>query len=141
MTQANYGATKIAVLTLVATAELGRYGLRVDAIAPVGCTRLTSGIPVIGDVVKAPEDPEAFDAFDPKHASLLVACLGTGDCPQGWQPHPAQGGAIQPLMGCTAGEAIISDTGWAITDLAQRLNRQQTKARSMSAVSRSARVL
>ncbi len=45
--QANYGAAKaaIAALTLVAAAELGRYGVRVNGIAPVARTRLTLATP------------------------------------------------------------------------------------------------
>src|SRR4029077_7463979 len=47
--QANYGAAKaaIAALTQVAAGELGRYGVRVNGIAPVARTRLTEDVPVI----------------------------------------------------------------------------------------------
>jgi NAD(P)-dependent dehydrogenase (short-subunit alcohol dehydrogenase family) len=43
--QANYSAAKagIAAMTLVAAAELGRYGVTVNAIAPVAKTRMTEG--------------------------------------------------------------------------------------------------
>jgi NAD(P)-dependent dehydrogenase (short-subunit alcohol dehydrogenase family) len=45
--QSNYGAAKagIAALTLVAASELGRYGVRVNGIAPVARTRLTLATP------------------------------------------------------------------------------------------------
>ncbi len=45
--QTNYGAAKagIAALTLVAAAELERYGVRVNAIAPIARTRLTEATP------------------------------------------------------------------------------------------------
>jgi NAD(P)-dependent dehydrogenase (short-subunit alcohol dehydrogenase family) len=47
--QANYGAAKagIAALTQVAAEELGRYGVRVNAIAPIARTRLTLATPGI----------------------------------------------------------------------------------------------
>ena len=55
--QANYGAAKaaIAALTLVTAAELGRIGVRVNAIAPVARTRLTENVPgPIGELMKEP---------------------------------------------------------------------------------------
>src|SRR5437588_5320468 len=81
--QVNYGAAKagIAALTLVAASELGRYGVRVNGIAPVARTRLTLATPgPIGEMMKAPEDPHAFDAFHPRHVSPLVAYLSRADC-------------------------------------------------------------
>ena len=81
--QANYGSAKaaIAALTLVAAAELGRYGVRVNAIAPVARTRLTVDVPgPIGEMMKAPEDPDQFDPFHPRHVSPLVAFLAREDC-------------------------------------------------------------
>src|SRR3954453_4533028 len=55
--QANYGAAKaaIAALTLVAAAEMGRIGVRVNGIAPAARTRLTEDVPMVGEVMKAPE--------------------------------------------------------------------------------------
>src|SRR3954469_2961118 len=56
--QVNYGAAKagIAALSLVASQELGRYGVRVNAIAPVARTRLTLQTPgPIGEMMKQPD--------------------------------------------------------------------------------------
>ncbi len=52
--QANYGAAKagIAALTLVAADELERYGVRVNAIAPIARTRLTLATPGMGATVR-----------------------------------------------------------------------------------------
>ena len=43
--QTTYFAAKggMAAMTLIAAAELGRYGVAVDAIAPVARTRMTEG--------------------------------------------------------------------------------------------------
>ena len=52
--QINYGAAKagIVMMTIVEALELGRYGVRVNAIAPVARTRLTEDVPMIGELLK-----------------------------------------------------------------------------------------
>lgn len=66
--QANYGAAKagIATLTMIAAAELARYGVTVNAVAPVAYTRMTS------DLVT---DPRAVDELAPEHVSPVVTWL------------------------------------------------------------------
>jgi len=75
--QANYSAAKagIAALTLVAAAELGRYGITVNAIAPSARTRMTEGVFV--DMMARPE--QGFDAMDPDNIAPLVVWLGSGE--------------------------------------------------------------
>jgi len=81
--QTNYGAAKagIAAMTMIEAMELGRYGVRANAIAPVARTRLTLETPGMGEMVQPPEDPSKFDAWDPANVSPLVAYLSTADCP------------------------------------------------------------
>jgi NAD(P)-dependent dehydrogenase (short-subunit alcohol dehydrogenase family) len=122
--QANYGAAKagIAALTLVAAAELERYGVRVNAIAPVARTRLTLATPgPIGEMMKAPEDPDAFDAFHPKHVSPLVGYLASADSPITGKLYTVQGGSIQELHGWQLGEAIRTGGDWTIAGIAGEL--------------------
>ncbi|MBW2229403.1 MAG: SDR family oxidoreductase [Deltaproteobacteria bacterium] len=73
--QSVYSAAKggIASLTLVQAAELGRYGVTANAIAPAARTRMTEAI--FTDMA-APEDG-AFDANDPANVSPLVTWLGS----------------------------------------------------------------
>jgi NAD(P)-dependent dehydrogenase (short-subunit alcohol dehydrogenase family) len=71
--QANYGAAKggIASLTVIAAMELGRYGVTVNAIAPVAKTRLTATAGMsttIGD---------GFDPLAPEHVSPFVTWLAS----------------------------------------------------------------
>jgi len=75
--QANYSAAKggIATLTLVQAAELGRYGVTANAIAPAARTRMTEG--VFADMA-APEDG-SFDENAPENISPLVAWLGSSE--------------------------------------------------------------
>lgn len=72
--QSNYAAAKagIAALTLNQSAELGRYGIMANCIAPQGRTGMTEG--VFDDMMKAPDDG-GFDVFDPANVSPLVVYL------------------------------------------------------------------
>jgi NAD(P)-dependent dehydrogenase (short-subunit alcohol dehydrogenase family) len=75
--QAAYSAAKagIAALTLVQAAELGRYGVTANAIAPSARTRMTEA--VFAATMAAPDDPTAFDAMAPENVAPLVVWLGS----------------------------------------------------------------
>jgi NAD(P)-dependent dehydrogenase (short-subunit alcohol dehydrogenase family) len=122
--QANYGAAKaaIAALTLVAAAELPRIGARANAIAPVARTRLTENVPgMVGELMKKPEDPDAFDAFDPRHVSPLVAYLATAECTVNGKLFAVQGSGINLVTNWTVGEGITTDGDWTVQLIAERL--------------------
>jgi NAD(P)-dependent dehydrogenase (short-subunit alcohol dehydrogenase family) len=73
--QSAYSAAKagIATLTLIQAAELGRYGVTANAIAPSARTRMTEE--VFADMMRRPES--GFDAMDPANISPLVVWLGS----------------------------------------------------------------
>ncbi|WP_405642921.1 SDR family oxidoreductase [Streptomyces sp. NBC_00019] len=73
--QGNYSAAKAGIvgLTLVASAELARYGVQVNAIAPAARTRMTEH--TFADTMAAPG--EGFDAMAPENVSPLVVWLGS----------------------------------------------------------------
>ncbi|CAM5371392.1 Short-chain dehydrogenase OS=Streptomyces aurantiogriseus OX=66870 GN=GCM10010251_42030 PE=3 SV=1 [Streptomyces aurantiogriseus] len=73
--QGNYSASKagIVALTLVAAAELARYGVQVNAIAPAARTRMTER--TFADTMAAPDT--GFDAMAPENVSPLVVWLGS----------------------------------------------------------------
>jgi NAD(P)-dependent dehydrogenase (short-subunit alcohol dehydrogenase family) len=121
--QINYGAAKagIAAMTLVAATELGRYGVRVNGIAPAARTRLTIDVPMIGEIMKPPDDPDAPDPFHPRHVSPLVGWLATEDCPITGKLFSVQGGSIQQLSGWTIGDGITTDGDWTIDNIAAQL--------------------
>lgn len=75
--QSAYSAAKagIAALTLVQAAELGRYGITANAIAPSARTRMTEQ--VFAEMMKKPE--EGFDAMDPANIAPLVVWLGSAE--------------------------------------------------------------
>ena len=74
--QSNYVAAKagIAGLTLVQAAELARYGITVNCLAPAARTSMTEG--AMPELVKKPES--GFDVWDPLNvASIVVENKGT----------------------------------------------------------------
>ena len=75
--QANYAAAKsgIATFARVAAAELGRYGVTANAIAPIARTRMTEGL--FADSMSRPTD--GFDTMDPGNIAPLVVWLGSND--------------------------------------------------------------
>ena len=72
--QSNYSAAKagIASLTLVQAAELGRYGVTANALAPAARTGMTEG--PFGAMMKAPTDG-SFDHYHPGNVAPLVVYL------------------------------------------------------------------
>ena len=72
--QSNYSAAKagIASLTLVQAAELGRYGVTANALAPAARTGMTEG--PFGAMMKSPEDG-SFDHYHPGNVAPLVVYL------------------------------------------------------------------
>lgn len=124
--QANYGAAKagIAALTLVAADELARYGVRVNAIAPIARTRLTLATPGMGDMMAAQQaslEEGEFDAFSPANISPLVAYLAAEKCPITGKVFAVQGGAISELAGWHDVKTIETEGPWVIDDIAGRL--------------------
>jgi NAD(P)-dependent dehydrogenase (short-subunit alcohol dehydrogenase family) len=120
--QANYGAAKaaIAALTLVASNELERYGVRVNAIAPIARTRLTLATPGMGALMAEPDSGE-LDLFSPANISPLVVYLASEKCPVTGQVYAVQGGAISQLAGWHDVATIETDAAWQIDDIAARL--------------------
>ncbi|MEU7769547.1 SDR family oxidoreductase [Nocardia sp. NPDC049190] len=124
--QGNYGAAKagIAALTLVAADELARYGVRVNAIAPIARTRLTLATPGMGEFMAAEAEAVAdggFDTFSPANISPLVAYLACDKCPLTGKVFAVQGGAISELAGWHDVKTIETEGPWLIDDIAARL--------------------
>jgi len=121
--QANYGAAKagIAALTQVAAEELDRYGVRVNAIAPIARTRLTMATPGMGAILGAEVEEGEYDYFAPANISPLVAYLASDKCLFTGRVFAVQGGAISELAGWHDVRTIETEGPWRIDDIAARL--------------------
>lgn len=121
--QSNYGAAKagIAALTLVAADELERYGVRVNAIAPIARTRLTLATPGMGALFAAEVPDGEFDAFAPANIAPIVTYLAAPECKITGKVFAVQGGAISELAGWHDVGTIESDGPWTLADLADKL--------------------
>ena len=71
--QTNYGSAKagIAAFTVIAALELGRYGVTVNAVAPVALTRMTEGLG------PAPETDEEREMRSPRWIAPIVTWLAS----------------------------------------------------------------
>jgi NAD(P)-dependent dehydrogenase (short-subunit alcohol dehydrogenase family) len=120
--QANYDSAKsgIATFSQVCAKELTRYGVRSNAIAPGARTRLTLETPGLGDVVKPPDDPGAFDIWDPANVSPFVAYLATADCAITGETFLVQGGVVQRVTSWSTAEKIDKGDRWSVDELASR---------------------
>jgi NAD(P)-dependent dehydrogenase (short-subunit alcohol dehydrogenase family) len=107
--QTNYGAAKagIAAFTVIASQELGRYGVTVNCLAPNARTRMTE------DTFDMGEPSDGFDPLDPANMSPLIVALSADEA-QGitGQVFHVWGGAVNALRGWTGGELLTADEGW-----------------------------
>ena len=109
--QGNYSAAKagIAALTLVAAAEMGRYGVTVNAIAPSARTRMTET--VFAEMMAAPD--AGFDAMAPENISPLVVWLGSAESADvTGRVFEVEGGIIRAAEGWQHGTQVDKGARW-----------------------------
>jgi NAD(P)-dependent dehydrogenase (short-subunit alcohol dehydrogenase family) len=114
--QANYSAAKagIAGLTLVAAAELSRYGVTVNAIAPSARTRMTEQ--TFAEMMAAPT--EGFDAMAPENVSPLVVWLGSAaSAGVTGRVFEVEGGRVTVAEGWRRGPSADKGSRWAPAEL------------------------
>ncbi|MEL6982781.1 MAG: SDR family oxidoreductase [Actinomycetota bacterium] len=125
--QTNYGAAKsgIATMSVIAAQELGRYGVRVNAIAPSARTRMTLATPGLGERIKAPEDG-SFDKWDPANISPLVAWLCTEACQATAQVYWTGGNQVARYLEWARADIATTDGRWEIDDLEAQVGAWET---------------
>lgn len=110
--QVGYAAAKagIAAMTLVQAAELGRYGVTANAIAPIARTRMTEE--VFGDLVRAPDS--GFDTYGPENISPLVVWLGSAESRDvTGRVFELYGGQISIADGWSVGPRVDKGSRWS----------------------------
>ncbi|MEU6555091.1 SDR family oxidoreductase [Streptomyces sp. NPDC046915] len=109
--QGNYSAAKAGIvgLTLVAAAELRRYGVQVNAIAPAARTRMTEH--TFAETMAAPGS--GFDAMAPGNVSPLVVWLGSAaSVGVTGRVFEAEGGRITVMEGWRPGPTADRGARW-----------------------------
>jgi len=109
--QANYSAAKAAIagLTLVQAAELARYGISVNAIAPSARTRMTEA--VFAEMMAPVED--GFDAMAPSNIAPLVVWLGGNESREvTGRVFEVEGGRISVADGWQHGAPVDRGRRW-----------------------------
>ena len=116
--QTNYVAAKagIAAMTVVNAAELKRYGVRANCIAPIARTRLTLATPGVGEVMDKPQ-------FDPERISPLVAYLATPDCPFTGQVFSVYGNGVGIYQGWSIAEDLDTQDIATVAELATAMDK------------------
>ncbi len=114
--QAAYSTAKggIAALTLVQAAELGRYGVTANALAPSARTRMTEQ----AFAEKMATEGQSFDVMDPANIAPTVVWLGSAD-----SAHVTgcvfelEGGKIMLEDGWREGAVVDSGARWSPADV------------------------
>lgn len=122
VSQANYSAAKagIASFTIVSAAELDRYGIKINGIAPSARSRMTQD--AFAEMMKKPDS--GFDAMDPANVSPVVVWLGSSACEISGRMFETSGGELSVADGWQHGQVFnkgaryeAAEVGSVIADL------------------------
>jgi NAD(P)-dependent dehydrogenase (short-subunit alcohol dehydrogenase family) len=125
--QSAYSAAKAAIagLTLVQAAELARYGVTANAIAPSARTRMTET--VFAEMMKRPED--GFDAMAPENVSPLVVWLGSAESREvTGRVFEVSGGSLSLADGWREGPKLERGARWETGEIGQGVRELLRKA-------------
>ncbi|MFG2859424.1 SDR family oxidoreductase [Streptomyces sioyaensis] len=132
--QGNYSAAKAGIigLTLVAAAEMARYGVQINAIAPAARTRMTER--TFAATMAAPADGE-FDAMAPENVSPLVVWLSSADSAGvSGRVFEAEAGRITVMEGWRPGPTADKGSRWTPAEAGVAARRLLAAAEEPGAV-------
>jgi NAD(P)-dependent dehydrogenase (short-subunit alcohol dehydrogenase family) len=125
--QSNYAAAKggIAALTLVQAAELARYGITANALAPAARTGMTEQ--VFAEVMKKPDD--GFDHFAPENIAPLLVWLGSTESQAvSGQMFEVEGGKLSIADGWRKGPEVDKGGRWLASEVGGAVQQLMAKA-------------
>lgn len=114
--QSNYAAAKggIAALTLVQAAELARYGITANALAPAARTGMTEQ--VFAEVMQKPE--QGFDYFAPENVAPLLVWLGSEQSQNvSGRLFEVEGGKLSLADGWRKGPELDKGGRWLVAEV------------------------
>ena len=124
--QGNYSAAKAGVvaLTQVAAAEMERFGVRLNAIAPAARTPMTEV--VFAQTMAKPET--GFDPMAPGNISPLVVWLASADCDVTGRVFEVEAGILSPADGWQHGPREDRGALWPVDEVGPAVRRLLEKA-------------
>ncbi|WP_372862342.1 SDR family oxidoreductase [Spongiibacter sp.] len=128
--QSNYAAAKagIAALTLNQAAELARYGITANAIAPAARTGMTTAVEEMAQRMAKPED-DSFDYWAPENVSSLLVWLGSAESAAvSGKVFEAEGGKISIADGWRKGPEVDKGDRWAPAEVGQAVEKLLAEA-------------
>jgi NAD(P)-dependent dehydrogenase (short-subunit alcohol dehydrogenase family) len=135
--QANYGAAKagIAALTVISSLELSRYGVRANAVAPGGMTRITATLRKGAEVIEPGQlDEGDYDPMNPANSAPMVAWLASDDSLHvTGQVFRAVGHRISHYVPWTLGATVETKGGparWEAEDIGPAVNANVFRSRA-----------
>lgn len=117
--QSNYAAAKagIAALTLNQAAELRRYGITANAIAPAARTGMTTAVAAMAERMAPPSDG-SFDYWAPENVSPLVAWLCSAHSSEiTGRIFEAEGGKLSIADGWRTTKGLEKNAQWTLQEL------------------------
>lgn len=123
--QSNYAAAKagIAALTLNQAAELARYGITANAIAPAARTGMTTAVESMAQRMAKPDDG-SFDYWAPENVSSLLAWLGSAESASvTGRVFEAEGGKISVADGWRKGPEVDKGARWEPAEVGQAVEK------------------
>ncbi|MBW3662555.1 MAG: SDR family NAD(P)-dependent oxidoreductase [Actinobacteria bacterium] len=130
--QVAYGAAKagIAATTVIASLELARYGVRANAVAPGGFTRMV-GVAMPDIEVKEPEEFDEFDRMSPGNSAPMVAWLASDEALHvTGQVFRAVGSSIAHYEPWKLGAEITTEDRWDATKIGPEVNATIFRSRA-----------
>ncbi|MFN8545390.1 MAG: SDR family oxidoreductase [Candidatus Binatia bacterium] len=131
--QSNYGACKaaVAVMAIIIGAEMRKYGVTANAIAPVARTRLTiDATPSTAGLMGGEVKPGEFDQFGPQNIAPLVAWLASDDAADcTGQVFRVGGRSVWPMKGWHSATRVKNEKPetWDAAELGKRLKAELAK--------------